>query len=225
MTTVIERLTRTRRSWRGDDAETGRHVVLEDVSWSFYQRLLREVGEQRLPITCDQGRLEITAPTSREHEDWKSLLGRLVESLSVPLQTEIRAYGSMSLEKEDASRGLVPDECFFIKKHRKVRGKRRWKPDRDPPPDLAIEIDITSGSIPREPIYAKLGVPEVWRFDGRRLEFRKLAKSGTYEPIEASLSFPFLRSTELTRFLRMLARGTSYKVIPAFQAWVRKQFG
>jgi Uma2 family endonuclease len=90
----------------------------------------------------------------------------------------------------------------------------------DPPPDLAIEVDITRRSIPREPIYAALGVPELWRFEKQRLVVRIL-QGDSYVDSDASLSFPFLPMQEFQRFVLRLNDEPRTVVVREFGAWVR----
>jgi Uma2 family endonuclease len=97
-----------------------------------------------------------------------------------------------------------------------------FEPDAYPPPDLAIEVDITRRSIAREPIYAALGVPELWRYDGKRLHVLKLTAAGTYEVAAASLSFPFLPMADFERFVKRMLDEEQTKVLREFRDWVRK---
>ena len=93
----------------------------------------------------------------------------------------------------------------------------------DPPPDLAIEIDISRSSLDRMGIYAALGVPEIWRFDGETLRVGRLSADGTYAPSPASVALPFLPMAEVVRFLR-LAEGMDHsRWGREFRAWVRDE--
>src|SRR5207248_563943 len=134
-------------------------------------------------------RLEIMAPLFW-HEDVKTFLGRLVEMLTFLCSIDVKSAGSTTFARKEKRKGLEPDECYFIKSAAAVRGVKRWNPRKHPPPDLAIEVDITSRSIEREPIYAALGVPELWRWDGARLECLHLT-GDHYVIRKHSLAFPF----------------------------------
>ena len=146
-------------------------VTLRNVGWETYERLVEEDLDRSAPrFFYDRGVLEIVSP-SFEHEQIARVISALVEELSVELDIDVVSAGSTTFKREDAARGFEPDACFyFSEKIPQVRGKRRLSLDAgDPPPDLAVEVDITSPSASKLPIYAGLGVAEVWRHDGERL--------------------------------------------------------
>lgn len=198
------------------------HIVLDHVSWELYEHLLREIGNRPIRLTYDQGTLEIMSPLS-EHESAKKTIARLLEILSVDLEIPIEALGSTTFRLRRKQRGLEPDECYYVRSLPLIRGKRSISLPKDPPPDLAIEIDISSHSLERLPIYAALGVPEVWRFDGSKLSCMLLSGDGEYRPSATSASFPMLRPSGLTRFLRIAQRKGQSEALEAFRQWVRKQ--
>src|SRR5262249_6646067 len=120
-------------------------------------------------------------------------------------------------------RGLEPDECFWIQNEPKMRGKREYDPEKDQHPDLVLEVDISRSSLNRLVIYAAFGVPEVWRWDGKHLEVRLLDPKGQYVTAERGLVFPFLRPSELVRFVDLEPTLGEADMIRAFQDWVRAQ--
>jgi Uma2 family endonuclease len=143
----------------------------------------------------------------------------MLEELDVPRL----AFGSVTLRRELKSKGLEPDDCFYIQSQPLIAGKKRFDLSKDPPPDLAIEIDITSRSIPRLPIYAALGVPEIWRYDGKKLQCLHLER-GEYRQRPHSRAFPHLRVADLRPFLRIAEqKGDQTAAIKALRAWLRKQ--
>ena len=196
------------------------HFVFEDVSWEFYERLLREVGDRPIRMTFDDGRLEIMSPLL-EHEDPKKFIGRLIGMLSFELNVPMKCLGSTTFRRRDKAKGLEPDECYYFKHEKQMRGRKRLNLKKDPPPELVVEIDITSPSIPREPIYAALGVPEIWRYDGNKLECLYLS-GGEYHSRKHSLAFPFLEPVLLEPFLDRLPRDSENDILRSFLAWVRK---
>src|SRR4051812_41168123 len=167
------------------------HIVLTDVSWELYQQLLREIGDRPIRITYDRGSMEIISPLPK-HERWKTRIGRLIELMAVELQISMETLGSRTFRRKAKKVGLEPDECYYVQHAAKVRNKDRLNLKVDPPPDLVVELDITHRSIAREPIYAKLGVPELWRYDGKRLTVLELKPDGKYHERDTSLAFPFL---------------------------------
>jgi Uma2 family endonuclease len=199
-----------------------RRYLLDGISWQFYQQFLAEVGDRPIRLTYDWGRLEIMSPL-RPHESFKSILGRMVETITEELNVPVSSCGSTTLQREELQRGLEPDECYYVEHEPLVRGVGNLDLSRDPPPDLAIEIDITSSSVNRQGIYAALGVPELWRFDGEELWFLHLQPDGTYQPRETSRSFPFLRLADVVGFLEQLHDTDQTSVIRAFRAWFRAE--
>src|SRR5258708_2524838 len=141
-------------------------LVLENIRWSTYQALLRDLGDRPIHLTYDQGRLEIMTLSS-QHEILRTLLGRLIESLTLELNIPIKSLGSVTIARKELQRGLEADECYYIAQELLVRGKMKLNFKKDPPPDLAVEVDISRSSKSRQSVYAALGVPEMWRFDGK----------------------------------------------------------
>lgn len=175
-------------------------VTLHNVSWETYERLLADLRDSSAPrLTYDRGTLEIMSPSS-EHERYNRTAAQIVEELAVEMDVHIDSLGSTTFRREDLDRGFEPDSCFYIRNAASVRGKKRIDLSTDPPPDLVIEIDITSPSLAKLPIFAKAGVPEVWRFDGSRLAIYELA-NGEYVEREASVAFPAVTAADVTAFI------------------------
>lgn len=197
-------------------------LVLDGVSWSTYEALLADLEHGGIRLTYDQGRLEIVSP-SRQHEWFAGLIGRMIEAMTEELDIPIRSTRSWTLRLELKRRGLEADESYYVANEPKVRGREDLSLDRDPPPDLAIEVEISSPWIEKIPIYAELGVPEVWRYDGRRLRVELLQADGTYAASPTSAAFPFLPVEKLEAFLARRADTDETTWIRRFRAWVRKE--
>jgi Uma2 family endonuclease len=196
-------------------------LLLHDVSWKKYDALLHALDDRHLRLTYDRGTLEIMA-LSPEHERSKVVLRRLVDVLSEELDVEIGGLGSTTCRKEDKGRGLEPDECFYIANFPKIRGKKRLNLKKDPPPDLAMEVDVTHSSLDRMDIYAALRVPELWRFDGKALHIYQWHPKG-YKEVNRSPAFPLATAADLTSFLKIgLDKGDNF-MVKAFRAWIREQ--
>src|SRR5260370_39130270 len=155
-----------------------RRFLFEKVNWEAYEALLKTWQDLPVRMTYDQGRLEIMSPLL-SHEQYGSLLAQMVEAFTLELRIPRHTGGSTTFKQEAKERGLEPDECYWIQNEPRMRSRKEFDPDTDPPPDLAIEVDITSSSLDRMSIYADLGVPQVWRFDGDTLTMNLLPK-GTY---------------------------------------------
>lgn len=199
------------------------HVILDNVDWKTYTRFLYLFAERPgYRLTYDRGRLEIMSP-SPEHEINTDFLGALVRALTEELGLPIKGGGSTTLRRRRRRRGLEPDKCYWIASEPAMRGKRTLDLRIDPPPDLAIEVDVTSNSLDRMSIYATLGVPEVWRVDNRTLTFHALSANRKYAPISHSLSFPQVTPADLMNFVAMCAGQDENSVLRQFRAWVRQQ--
>lgn len=197
-------------------------VVLRGVSWATYEALIHDLeSEPGKRLTYDQGILEIMVPLP-PHEGYKKLMGRLVEVATEEAGVEIRSLGSTTWRRENLHKGLEADECYYIQNEQAVRGKSNIDLMTDPPPDLAIEVDNTSSSMNRLDIYAALGVPEVWRYDGETLTIYRLVE-GNYNPQEISDVLPLLKRSDILRFLQVSQTMGETSWIREFRQWVRRQ--
>ncbi len=174
-------------------------VVLKAVSWSTFKALLADVGDDRAwRIAYDRGVLEIRMPLE-EHEEPKRLIESFVEAIVDELEIELRSLGSLTLEREDLTRAVEPDSCFYIQNESVVRGRNINLPN-DPPPDLAIESDYTNSWVNKDGLYASIGVPELWRYRRQSLQVYQLVE-GKYQKCDRSLAFPFLPIAEIPDFI------------------------
>lgn len=211
--------TSPQHSWSLDDVQ---HILLDGVSWELYEHLLKEIGNRPIRLTYDSGDLEIMSPLP-EHEFAKSAIAGMIVAIIEALDIPHAGLGSTTFRRRLKKKGLEPDACFYIKSQPLIIGKKRLNAPKDPPPDLAVEIDVTSRSIPRLPIYAALGVPEIWRYDGKALACLLLRKGG-YVTSEFSLAFPKLRVGHVRPFIRIAEEKCDQTAsLKAFRAWLRKQ--
>jgi Uma2 family endonuclease len=189
-------------------------VILDRVTWETYDRLITEHGERSgTRFTYDEGVLQIMVVSSR-HERPNRLLATLVMVLAEEWGIDIEQVGSMTFQREDLQKGFEPDSCFYIRHADAVRNKGLVDLAFDPPPDLSIEVDITRGSLNRFPIFAAVGIPEVWGFDGSKVTIFRL-ETGEYVEAANSLSFPAVTGEILTQFLEDSTKLKS-------PAWFRK---
>jgi Uma2 family endonuclease len=195
-------------------------IVLRNISWETFETLLQETGEDRgSRFAYDCGTLEIMTPLY-EHENPKSNFGNFIVALAEELDIEIKSAGSTTLKRKIVKRGIEPDNCYYIQNELAVRNKEELDLETDPPPDLAIEIDITSSSVNKSSIYAALGVPEIWRYNGRVLKFYQLV-DGEYIECEFSLAFPLVSVTEMSRFIEQRKTMGEIALLKSFRAWIR----
>jgi Uma2 family endonuclease len=199
--------------------------LMPSVSWRSYERLLRAFADRPgVRLTYDRGVLEIMT-LSHKHENRGHLLGRFVVVLTEELGLPLKSGGSTTLRRRKRRRGLEPDECYWVTREALVRNKDEIDLRHDPAPDLAMEIDITRSSLDRLAIYAALGVPEIWRFDGLDLTFHVLGLDGQYSVTEASVTFPKLAPADLLAFLNLRGQIDENAVVRQFRIWVRQHYG
>lgn len=202
--------------------EPSQRLVLHGVSWATYQRLLDDFKDSHAAhFAYDRGVLEIMV-LSTKHERPNRTLALLVEVLAEELNMDVQRLGSTTFTREDLNKGFEPDSCFYIQNEARVRGKEEIDLAVDPPPDLVIEIDITSPSLNKLPIYAQIGVPEVWRYDGRQVQIFALANA-QYANIGQSAVFPPLSNAVATQLLEASTKLRSTAWLRRVREWVRDQ--
>ncbi|MDZ8109570.1 MAG: Uma2 family endonuclease [Nostoc sp. DedQUE12a] len=199
-------------------------TVLYNISWETFEALLQETGEDRgSRFAYDCGTLEIMTPLF-EHENPKSNFGNFIIALAEELDIEVRSAGSTTLKRRIAKKGIEPDTCYYIQNEAAIRGKQKLNLETDPPPDLAIEIDITSSSVNKFDIYAALGVNELWRYNGQDLKFYQLVE-GQYIECKFSVAFPIVSVSEISRFIAQSKTSGEITLLKSFRAWVREKIG
>ncbi len=170
--------------------------LLNGVNWLDYIAFLEALGDYSLRHTYDRGTLEMMSP--RKDHDWvKRFVGRIVEAVSFAFNINIQSIGSTTLTGKMVERGFQPDEAYYVANEPLVRGKSTYVPDVDPPPDLLVEVDVTSSSLPRMPSFAALGLPEVWRHEAKQIHFFRLTDTSDYQEIDHSVAFPFLTAADV----------------------------
>ena len=197
------------------------HFLLEDVDWRFYEMLLGQVGDRHVFITYDLGRLELMSPSWR-HDTRSRLLGLLVTLVADALNVPIKGGGSTTFRRENSEAGLEPDQCFYIRNIDRISGKDEIDLSQDPPPDLAIEVEISRRLLQRQGIYERLGVPELWRDDGRRIRVYLLGRDGKYRQSARSLSFPSLPVNKLGDLMEMSRTLDDTAWVRAVRDWATK---
>ena len=175
-------------------------VLLEGLSWEIFESLVRASPNRGAPrFTYDRGQLEIMSP-SAEHERLKETTTLLVNIVAEELRINVEAFGSTTFRRLDVGRGFEADSCFYIHNLARVKGQTEIDLHADPPPDLVIEIDITTSSLDKLSIFASLGVPEVWRYQDARMRIFGLAQGALVEREESAV-LPGVTAELVTRFL------------------------
>ncbi len=196
--------------------------VLPAVDWPTYQRIADALIGRHVRLTYDGENLEFMT-ISPEHGNCSRLIARLIMTLTEELNLPLKSYGDMTCDREDLGRGLEPDECFYLTHEAEVRHKDRIDFTADPPPDLAVEVEITRSSRDRMGIYSKLRVPEIWRYDGVRLRVYRLKEDEDYEAVECSTYFPNLQIVDIAAFLERRRETDENSLIRSFRNWIREQ--
>jgi Uma2 family endonuclease len=199
----------------------GNTVQLKDISWQMYEAILDEMGEgYAARLAYNKGTLEIRMPLPK-HERAKSMIGDLVKVLLEELEIDCEPLGSTTFKREDMESGVEPDDCFYIQNEAAIRGKDRIDLTIDPPPDLAIEIDNTSSTSLSS--YQALGVPELWRYNGRVLQIIVI-QYGKYVETQISPNFPAFPLIEvIPQYLEQSKAIGRNATIKAFRNWVRER--
>lgn len=195
-------------------------VELSNISWQTYETLLAEIGDRPIRLTYNRGNLKMMVP-SPEHEVYKKVMGRFVETLAEELDVRIEPLGSTTFKRPELI-GAEPDDCFYIQNASAIKGKKRLDMTKDPPPDLVVEIDITSRSDSTLQVYAALGVPEVWIYNGSRLRINRLEERG-YVECDRSLAFPSVAVLEIVSFLEQAETMDYLELVKVFRHWVKSQ--
>jgi Uma2 family endonuclease len=187
------------------DLPTAQRVVLERISWVDYRQMLILLGEDRTArLTYDRGKLEIRMPLE-QHDHAGELIGLFIRILVEEMGFEIKSMGSTTLNREDLERGAEPDRSFYIQNQALVAGKI-VDLNQDPPPDLVLEVDITHTDINKPALYASMGVPEFWRYNGQVLQIY-VRQGQTYEEVETSPTFAIASKIDLYEFLQACQTG------------------
>ncbi|WP_373541081.1 Uma2 family endonuclease [Chamaesiphon sp.] len=196
-----------------------RRVVFHNITWQGYQQLLSILGENRASrVTFDRGILEITMPLE-EHEFFGRLIERMIVILVVELGLKVKTMGSTTLDRSDLERGAEPDNAYYIQNQSLVAG-RKVDLATDPPPDLVVEVDITHSDINKPALYASMGVPEFWRYNGREWSIYRV-QTNRYTEVANSPTFPMVSKERLYEFLAV-AQTDEVAAEINLRQWVRE---
>jgi Uma2 family endonuclease len=203
--------------------ERANRVVLNNISWQQFENLLIDLGEHRAArVAYDQGQLEIMTPLP-EHEFFKETLSIAVQDIAELIDLNYESYSSTTWKRELQQAGLEPDNCFYFQNEAAIRGRFNIDLNQgDPPPDLALEINLTHKSLNRLPIYARLGVPELWCYDNGNLTIYQLQDREYLEAIQSRI-FPNLAIPELPQIIESYRQEGRLALRRAIRAWARAQ--
>jgi Uma2 family endonuclease len=196
--------------------------LLENIRWQTYLMLLEDLDDRHIRLTYDHGRLEIMAPSYR-HESFSFLLAQIIVVLAEELEIPFIAAGRTTFKRESLEKGLEPDDCFYFKSSPLIVGKTALDLTQDPPPDLAIEVDVTRSVLDRMSIYASLGVPEIWRIHEKGVEVYLLNRDAEYELSEESPTFPGVPLRDVVAFIHQHHTQDQLNFLKSVRTWARKK--
>ena len=205
-----------------DDAS----VTFNEVSWDEYEELLEQVGEAPgLRISYDNGSLQVMTISS-QHEKYASFISSLIAGIRLRLRIDILAFGSSTMRKRKRKKGNEPDACFYVQTASIIGNRIQLDFETDPPPDIAVEIDVHHDSRSKFPIYAALGVPEIWRYDGQAMTMYHLVQDATeieapsYIEQDTSSALPMLTAKVMTEIIERMRNEGELKALLAFDEWL-----
>lgn len=197
-------------------------ILLNNISWEQFENILENLGQTRgSRVAYYDGTLEIMTPLP-EHEYFKEAIGDAIKDMAEGIDRDFECYGSTTWKQKIKEVGLEPDNCFYFQNAAIIRGKLKFDLSQDPPPDLALEIDITSKSLNRFPIYARLGVPEIWSYDQGELKIY-LLQANEYVEVENSLVFGELPIKEILVVIEEYRTVSRIAMRKAIREWARKK--
>ncbi|MBA3321324.1 MAG: Uma2 family endonuclease [Pyrinomonadaceae bacterium] len=201
---------------------SGATLRLRDVSWDEYEELLAQMeNKPGYRVSYDRGRLEIMSPRA-DHEKPKEFILVLARVLAEETDTTLETLGSTTYRRRKKLKGAEPDTSFYVQNAARVIGRRVLDLEVDPPPDVVVEIDTTNESLSKFSIYAALGVPEIWLYDGNKMLFYQLTEQH-YTEIPRSRAFPLLAAEAVTKFLERSQTEGQTAALRAFRQWAREQ--
>lgn len=199
-------------------------IVLSGIPWDVYAQLRENEENWHVRMTYDSGRLELMSPSS-DHERVKKLIAQLIEAFTEEMGIGLCSLGSTTWNRRAADKGLEADECYYILNRHRLPTDRELDLALDPPPDLAVETEVSRSVVSRLRIYSSLGVPEIWRWRKKTgLTAYSLAENGKYVEREFSLNLPMLRVKELEPFLPLHLGVDETAWRRRFRVWVQEQF-
>jgi Uma2 family endonuclease len=197
-------------------------VILQNISWQTFKTMLAEMGNNRNSrLAYDNGIVEIMTPLM-PHENSNRLIEVFVGVLCEELGLEIKRAGSLTMTRDDLERGAEPDSSYYIQNESLVRDKEHIDLTTDPSPDLVLEVEYSRSKIDKFRLYASIGVPEFWRYNGTVLRVYRL-ENGEYKECSTSPTFTPVSVAEIPRFIQESRKVGEIACTRAFRAWVRQQ--
>ncbi len=200
-------------------AET--RTLLQNISWETFKTMLAEMGDERKSrISYNNGIVEIMTPLM-PHENSNRLIEAFVGVLCEELDLEVKSTGSLTLTRDDLEKGGEPDSSYYIQNESIVRDKENINLGIDPPPDLVLEVEYSKPKVDKLSLYAAMGIPEFWRYNGTVLRIYVLSE-GQYTEVETSPTFSSVLVKQIPKFIIQAKKDGQMSTIRAFRNWVRE---
>jgi len=199
-------------------AET--RTVLENISWQTFKAMLAETGSERKNrLAYDNGIVEIMSP-HKAHENPNRLIEGFIVVLCEELGLEFSRTGSLTLTRDDLEKGGEPDSSYYIQNESLVRDKEKIDLATDPPPDLVLEVEYSRSAVNKLSLYASMGIPEFWRYNGSDLRIYRLG--GTqYSEVEISPTFAPIPVKGIPQFIQAAKKNGEMATTRTFRTWVK----
>lgn len=197
------------------------HIVLTGVSWETYRRVRSECDRLHMKMTYDRGTLEIMPPLPA-HAIVTRFIDQMITTLCDELRIALVGFRDTTWQMRALEKGLEADDWYYVQ-HAELADRlgAAIDIDRDPPPDLAVETDLTHSTVDKETVYAALGVPELWRWDDGNFRVRLLGSEGRYADASQSRALPMLPPDVIESFVRRRLQEGEWRAKNAFRDWVR----
>ena len=205
-----------------DSSIAEQYIQLHPASWETFNQLLEDLGDNgNKRLTYYQKTLQIMSPLGR-HENNNRFIESLISVIADELNLNLKKFGSLTLKSQPLQQGVEPDSCYYIANEYQVRSKPNIDLAIDPPPDLVLEVDMTSGSLNKLPIHANFRVPEFWQYDGEKLTVFILEEAGnTYQEVNQSKIFPFLDVKQIPQLIQQSLEIGETATLKQFRQWVK----
>lgn len=195
-------------------------VAFHNLTWEDYLQIFQALPQDRNSrLSFHNGTLEITVPLE-DHEFALRLIEFFIRILVMEMGLDMKTMGSTTMNRQDIKKGAEPDCAYYIQNQPKVAG-RNVDFEKDPPPDLIVEVDITNTDVDKNQLYAAMGVPEFWRYNGEILRIFTL-NNDAYLECEVSPLFPIIQKEDLYRFLTEAVQ-SEMTAMRNFQAFLRQK--
>ena len=197
-------------------------LTMSGLSWQEYEDVLAQIQNYlHVRLSYAEGRLHVMT-VSAEHEKYARFLEQLMTVIKLRWRLNILSFGSATMKKTAARKGLEPDACFYVQRAGLIGKRLQLDFDQDPAPDIAVEVDVHHESQIKFPIYGALDVPELWLYHNGLLTIY-LLEAGQYVEAATSQALPMLSSAILTEYLNRMVEEREYEALVAFENWVETQ--